>query len=42
VFVHVRRLRARLGDAVGEPRILLTVRGVGYRLVAPPVPVATS
>jgi DNA-binding response OmpR family regulator len=41
VVVHVRRLRARLGDAVGEPRILLTVRGVGYRLVAPPVPVAT-
>jgi DNA-binding response OmpR family regulator len=38
VVVHVRRLRARLGDAVGEPRILLTVRGVGYRLVAPPVP----
>ena len=37
--VHVRRLRARLGDAVGEPRVLLTVRGIGYRLVPPPLPV---
>lgn len=36
VVVHIRRLRARLGDAVGEPRILLTIRGAGYRLVPPP------
>lgn len=35
VVVHIRRLRARLGDAQGAPRILLTVRGVGYRLVPP-------
>lgn len=42
VVVHIRRLRARLGDAVGEPRILLTVRGVGYRLVPPPLPVPAS
>ncbi len=35
VVVHVRRLRARLGDAAATPRILLTVRGVGYRLVPP-------
>jgi DNA-binding response OmpR family regulator len=35
VVVHIRRLRARLGDAVGTPRILVTVRGVGYRLVPP-------
>ncbi len=35
--VHVKRLRTRLGDDCGEPRLLVTVRGVGYRLSpAPP------
>jgi two-component system response regulator ResD len=32
VTVHVRRLRAKLGDAPSEPRFIETVWGVGYRL----------
>ena len=31
VTVHVRRLRAKLGDDVAEPRFVETVWGVGYR-----------
>jgi DNA-binding response OmpR family regulator len=34
--VHIKRLRARLGDDQGDPRIILTVRGLGYRFVPPP------
>ncbi len=37
ITVHVQRLRHRLGDDQVDPRIILTVRGVGYRLVSPPV-----
>ncbi len=33
--VFVRRLRQKLGDDPAEPRYIETVRGVGYRLVAP-------
>jgi DNA-binding response OmpR family regulator len=32
VTVHVRRLRAKLGDDSAEPRFIETVWGVGYRL----------
>lgn len=32
VTVHVRRLRAKLGDDPAEPRFIETVWGVGYRL----------
>ena len=32
VTVHVRRLRAKLGDDPHEPRFIETVWGVGYRL----------
>jgi DNA-binding response OmpR family regulator len=32
VTVHVRRLRAKLGDGPGKPRFIETVWGVGYRL----------
>ncbi|HEY1286432.1 MAG TPA: response regulator transcription factor [Solirubrobacterales bacterium] len=32
VTVHVRRLRAKLGDDPAEPRFIQTVWGVGYRL----------
>jgi len=32
VTVHVRRLRAKLGDDRAEPRFVETVWGVGYRL----------
>jgi two-component system response regulator ResD len=31
VTVHIRRLRAKLGDDVTEPRFIETVWGVGYR-----------
>jgi DNA-binding response OmpR family regulator len=33
--VHIRRLRAHLGDNQKDPRIILTIRGIGYRLVPP-------
>ncbi|WP_275577193.1 winged helix-turn-helix domain-containing protein [Tenggerimyces flavus] len=33
--VHMRRIRLRLGDDPRNPRIILSVRGVGYRLVLP-------
>jgi DNA-binding response OmpR family regulator len=32
VTVHVRRLRAKLGDDPAKPRFIETVWGVGYRL----------
>jgi DNA-binding response OmpR family regulator len=32
VDVHVAKLRAKLGDDGREPRFVLTVRGVGYRM----------
>jgi DNA-binding response OmpR family regulator len=34
VTVHIRRLRAKLGDDAGEPRFIETVWGVGYRFKA--------
>jgi DNA-binding response OmpR family regulator len=33
--VFVRRLRAKLGDDAAAPRYVETVRGLGYRLIAP-------
>lgn len=36
ITVHVQRLRQRLGDDNHDPRLILTVRGVGYRLIPPP------
>jgi DNA-binding response OmpR family regulator len=36
VTVHIQRLRARLCDDPHDPSIILTVRGLGYRLVPPP------
>ena len=36
ITVHVQRLRHRLGDDQVNPKLILTVRGVGYRLVPPP------
>jgi DNA-binding response OmpR family regulator len=35
VTVHVQRLRQRLGDDQHDPKIILTIRGVGYRLITP-------
>ena len=37
VDVHIRNLRARLGDDAAHPRLIATVRGVGYKFVARPV-----
>jgi DNA-binding response OmpR family regulator len=33
--VHIGRLRTKLGDDQKHPRIILTLRGVGYRFVPP-------
>ena len=33
--VHVRRLRAKVEDDPGNPQLVLTVRGVGYRIASP-------
>jgi two-component system OmpR family response regulator len=35
ISVHIRRLRDRLGDDPENPKIILTVRGVGYRIPGP-------
>jgi DNA-binding response OmpR family regulator len=35
IDVHVRHLREKLEEQPEQPRLLLTVRGVGYRLHAP-------
>jgi DNA-binding response OmpR family regulator len=32
IDVYIRRLRAKLGEKTAEPRVVVTVRGVGYRL----------
>jgi DNA-binding response OmpR family regulator len=34
VDAHVRRLRVKIEDHPDDPRLLVTVRGIGYRLVA--------
>ena len=34
VDAHVRRLRVKIEDQPDDPKIILTVRGLGYRLVA--------
>jgi DNA-binding response OmpR family regulator len=36
--VHIGRLRSKLGDDQKNPRIILTLRGVGYRFVPPATP----
>jgi DNA-binding response OmpR family regulator len=33
VDAHVRRLRVKIEDQPDDPRIVVTVRGLGYRLV---------
>ncbi len=37
VDVHIRSLRARLGDDAAHPRLIATVRGVGYKFVGRPL-----
>jgi len=36
IDVHIRSLRARLGDDAANPRLIATVRGVGYKFVGRP------
>ena len=36
VDVHIRSLRARLGDDAANPRLIATVRGVGYKFAGRP------
>ncbi|NRQ38104.1 response regulator transcription factor [Nonomuraea sp. NN258] len=40
IAVHIKRLRRRLGDSEKSPRIIHTVRGVGYRYAQPDEPPA--
>jgi DNA-binding response OmpR family regulator len=35
VDAHVRRLRVKIEDQPDDPRLIVTVRGLGYRLLAP-------
>ena len=35
VDLHVRRVRARIEDDPGDPQLIHTVWGVGYRMVEP-------
>lgn len=35
VMVHMRRLRAKIEIDPGQPRFLVTVRGLGYKLISP-------
>ena len=37
VDAHIRSLRARLGDDATNPRLIATVRGVGYKFTGRPV-----
>ena len=36
VDVHIRSLRARLGDPAGDPRLIATMRGAGYKFIGSP------
>jgi DNA-binding response OmpR family regulator len=36
VDVHIRSLRARLGDPAGDPHLIATIRGAGYKFVGNP------
>src|SRR5437868_1452209 len=40
IDVHISSLRRKLGDDPREPRFIETVRGAGYRMRAPDLPVA--
>jgi DNA-binding response OmpR family regulator len=34
VDAHVRRLRLKIEDQPDDPQLIVTVRGIGYRLLA--------
>ena len=38
VDVHIRTLRKALHDDATDPAYIATIRGIGYRLITPPVP----
>lgn len=35
VMVHIRRLREKIEESASKPRLLVTVRGLGYKFVPP-------
>lgn len=35
VMVHIHKLRQRIEENPGQPKLLVTVRGLGYKLVSP-------
>ena len=37
VDAHVRRLRVKIEDHPDDPKLIVTARGIGYRLLASPV-----
>jgi len=37
VDAHIKKLRQKLGDDAAEPRVIQTVRGIGYKFVAEPL-----
>jgi DNA-binding response OmpR family regulator len=41
VDVHVRSVRRALGDDAADPRVIGTVRGVGYKFLLPPIEVTS-
>jgi len=38
VDAHVRRLRVKIEDHPDDPKLIVTARGIGYRLLATPSP----
>jgi DNA-binding response OmpR family regulator len=42
VDAHIRRLRVKIEDHPDDPRLVVTVRGIGYRLQAPTAPIASG
>jgi len=41
VDAHIRRLRVKIEDAPDDPKHIITVRGIGYRLQTPSTPAPT-
>jgi DNA-binding response OmpR family regulator len=41
VDAHIRRLRVKIEDAPDDPKHIITVRGIGYRLQTPSAPAPT-
>ena len=33
-IIHIKRIREKIEDSIREPKIILTVRGLGYKIGA--------